>query len=105
MKTEPTQRHEDPGTVPLRPRPGRFRVARSARGWHSSVRPQSWRATNSLRPTVTHNGGAYVDFGKIPADVVEQIAEALRLPATPLASAPLWRQGLGRHTHREQVQR
>ncbi|MFF4367633.1 hypothetical protein [Streptomyces sp. NPDC001594] len=39
---------------------------------------------NSLRPTVTHNGGAYVDFGKIPADVVEQIAEALRLPATPL---------------------
>ncbi|MEU3046117.1 hypothetical protein ABZ705_06200 [Streptomyces sp. NPDC006984] len=39
---------------------------------------------NSLRPTVTHNGRAYVDFGKIPADVVEQIAEALRLPATPL---------------------
>ncbi|MFF4368462.1 hypothetical protein [Streptomyces sp. NPDC001594] len=38
---------------------------------------------NSLRPTVTHNGGAYVDFGKLPADVVEQIAEALRLPAAP----------------------
>ncbi|MFJ3925412.1 hypothetical protein [Streptomyces sp. NPDC090022] len=38
---------------------------------------------NSLRPTVTHNGGAYVDFGKLPASVVEQIAEALRLPTAP----------------------
>ncbi|WP_251056551.1 hypothetical protein [Streptomyces sp. ISL-94] len=36
----------------------------------------------SLRPIVTHAGGAYVDLGKLPADVVEQIAETLRHPVT-----------------------
>ncbi|MFI5985738.1 hypothetical protein ACIBEA_33360 [Streptomyces sp. NPDC051555] len=35
-----------------------------------------------LRPTVTNSGGSYVDFGKLPADVVEQVAEALRLTKT-----------------------
>ncbi|WP_260338064.1 MULTISPECIES: hypothetical protein [unclassified Streptomyces] len=34
----------------------------------------------SVRPSVTHTGRAYVDLGRLPADVVEQIAEALRHP-------------------------
>ncbi|MEU8461181.1 hypothetical protein [Streptomyces sp. NPDC029003] len=54
-----------------------IRAALAALGVCESVR-------NGLRPTVTHDGGAYVDFGELPADVVEQIAEALRLPTTPL---------------------
>lgn len=36
-----------------------------------------WRA---VRPVVTHTGTPYVHMGMIPADVVEQVAEALRLP-------------------------
>lgn len=52
-----------------------IRAALAALGVPESV----W---GTLRPSVTHNGHAYVDFGKLPADVVEQIAEALRLPAT-----------------------
>lgn len=34
-----------------------------------------------LRPTVTHTGRPYVHLGMLPADVVQQIAEALRLPS------------------------
>ncbi|MGW5396725.1 hypothetical protein [Streptomyces sp. NPDC003952] len=35
-----------------------------------------------MRPTVTFNGLPYVHLGMLPADVVEQIAEALRLTKT-----------------------
>ncbi|WP_229339180.1 hypothetical protein [Streptomyces flavotricini] len=35
-------------------------------------------AWSGVRPTVTYNGLAYVHLGMLPADVVEQIAEAMR---------------------------
>jgi hypothetical protein len=38
-------------------------------------------AWSGIRPTVTYNGHAYVHLGMLPADVVEQIAEAMRLPS------------------------
>lgn len=37
-------------------------------------------AWSSVRPVVTHSGGAYVHLGMIRADAVERIAEALRVP-------------------------
>ncbi|WP_327285520.1 MULTISPECIES: hypothetical protein [unclassified Streptomyces] len=37
---------------------------------------------NTVRPAVTHNGTPYVHLGMIRADVVEQMAEALRLPSS-----------------------
>lgn len=42
------------------------------------VSPKS--AWNSVRPVVTHSGGAYVHLGMIRADAVEQIAATLRVP-------------------------
>ncbi|MCX5198856.1 hypothetical protein OOK31_34075 [Streptomyces sp. NBC_00249] len=36
-------------------------------------------AWTGIRPTVTHNGHAYVHLGMLPADVVEQMAEAMRV--------------------------
>ncbi|MFG2675786.1 hypothetical protein [Streptomyces sp. NPDC048445] len=35
-------------------------------------------AWSGMRPTVTHNGNAYVHLGVLPAHAVERIAEALR---------------------------
>ncbi len=37
---------------------------------------------STVRPVVTHNGTPYVHLGMIRAEVVEQIAEALRLPSS-----------------------
>lgn len=37
----------------------------------------------SIRPTVTHKGAAYVHVGMVRAEVVEQIAEAVRTPESP----------------------
>lgn len=37
---------------------------------------------SGMRPTVTFNGLPYVHLGMLPADVVEQIAEALRAAKT-----------------------
>lgn len=37
-------------------------------------------AWSSVRPVVTHSGGAYVHLGMIRADAVEQIAATLRVP-------------------------
>ncbi|WP_329103701.1 hypothetical protein [Streptomyces sp. NBC_01439] len=39
-------------------------------------------AWSGMRPTVTYNGLAYVHLGMLPADVVEQIAEAMRATRT-----------------------
>lgn len=39
-------------------------------------------AWSGMRPTVTYNGLAYVHLGMLPADVVEQIAEAMRVTET-----------------------
>lgn len=36
----------------------------------------------AVRPVVTHKGTPYVHLGMIPADVVERMAEALRLPSS-----------------------
>ncbi|MFE5537908.1 hypothetical protein [Streptomyces sp. NPDC056492] len=38
---------------------------------------------SGIRPTVTHNGHPYMHVGMLPAQAVEQIAEALRLPSAP----------------------
>lgn len=35
-------------------------------------------AWSGMRPTATYNGLPYVHLGMLPADVVEQIAEAMR---------------------------
>ncbi|WP_330330777.1 hypothetical protein OHS33_14275 [Streptomyces sp. NBC_00536] len=37
-------------------------------------------AWSAVRPEVTHTGTPYVHLGLIRADVIEQVAEALRLP-------------------------
>ncbi|MCM1967248.1 hypothetical protein [Streptomyces sp. G1] len=39
-------------------------------------------AWSGIRPTVTFNGLAYVHLGMLPAAVVEQIAEAMRVTET-----------------------
>ncbi|MFI5981780.1 hypothetical protein ACIBEA_12970 [Streptomyces sp. NPDC051555] len=39
-------------------------------------------AWSGIRPTVTYNGFPYVHLGMLPADVVEQIAEAMRVTET-----------------------
>ncbi|MFZ3498016.1 hypothetical protein ACODT5_33150 [Streptomyces sp. 5.8] len=39
-------------------------------------------AWSGIRPTVTYNGHAYVHLGMLPADVVEQMAEAMRVTET-----------------------
>ncbi|MBT2403549.1 MULTISPECIES: hypothetical protein [unclassified Streptomyces] len=39
-------------------------------------------AWNAVRPVVTYTGTPYVHLGMIRADVVEQVAEALRLPSS-----------------------
>ncbi|MEU6758985.1 hypothetical protein [Streptomyces sp. NPDC046685] len=39
-------------------------------------------AWSGIRPTVTYNGLAYVHLGMLPADVVEQMAEAMRVTGT-----------------------
>ncbi|WP_405977725.1 hypothetical protein [Streptomyces sp. NBC_00158] len=39
-------------------------------------------AWSGIRPTVTYNGLPYVHLGMLPADVVEQIAEAMRVTET-----------------------
>jgi hypothetical protein len=44
-------------------------------------------AWSGLRPTVTHTGRPYVHLGMLPADVVERIADALRLPPAHCAQA------------------
>ncbi len=51
-----------------------IRAALSALG----VPESSW---SGLHPTVTHTGQPYVHLGMLPADVVQQIAEAPRLPS------------------------
>ncbi|MEU8460226.1 hypothetical protein [Streptomyces sp. NPDC029003] len=33
---------------------------------------------STVRPSVAYSGRPYVDLGKLPADAVEQVAEALR---------------------------
>ncbi|MFD3946115.1 hypothetical protein [Streptomyces sp. NPDC058579] len=38
-------------------------------------------AWSSVRPVVTHSGGAYVHLGMIRADAVERIAVALTVPS------------------------
>lgn len=38
-------------------------------------------AWTSVRPVVTKTGRAYVELGTVQAEVVEEIAEALRLPS------------------------
>ena len=37
---------------------------------------------SGIRPTVTRTGRPYVHLGQLPADVVEQLAELLRIVAT-----------------------
>lgn len=39
-------------------------------------------AWGGVRPTVTFNGLPYVHLGMLPADVVEQMAEAMRVTRT-----------------------
>jgi hypothetical protein len=39
-------------------------------------------AWSGIRPTVTYNGLPYVHMGMLPADVVEQMAEAMRVTKT-----------------------
>lgn len=52
-----------------------IRAALSALGLPGSV----WRC---VRPAVTHAGRPYVHLGMLPADVVEQMAEAVRAMKT-----------------------
>lgn len=40
-------------------------------------------AWHTVRPVVTHTGTPYVHLGMIRADVIEQLAEALRLQSSP----------------------
>lgn len=50
----------------------------------------SERALRSIRPVVTRSGGAYVELGRLPVDVGEQIAEALGQPtSSPHLSGPI----------------
>lgn len=38
---------------------------------------------SSIRPMVTHRGGAYVHLGMLRAEAVERMAEAIRTPSEP----------------------
>ncbi|MEU0986831.1 hypothetical protein, partial [Streptomyces sp. NPDC005953] len=44
------------------------------------------RAVRSIRPVVTHDGLPHVQVGRLAADAVEQLAEAIRLSAAPPGS-------------------
>ncbi|MGW0393137.1 hypothetical protein ACWDYJ_20015 [Streptomyces sp. NPDC003042] len=61
-------------------RDGRTRAADAAEAIRTAlaalgVAESAW---SGIRPTVTHTGRPYVHLGMIRADVVEQVAEALR---------------------------
>lgn len=65
-------------------RDGRTRATGAAEAIRAALAalgvPES--AWGGIRPTVTYNGLAYVHLGMLPADVVEQVAEAMRVTET-----------------------
>ncbi|WP_405700229.1 hypothetical protein [Streptomyces sp. NBC_00069] len=65
-------------------RDGRTRATDAAESLRAALAALgiSESAWSGMRPTVTFNGLPYVHLGMIPADVVEQIAEVLRVTKT-----------------------
>ncbi|MFZ3493461.1 hypothetical protein ACODT5_09585 [Streptomyces sp. 5.8] len=65
-------------------RDGRTRATDAAESFRAALAaldiPEA--AWSGIRPTVTYNGLPYVHLGMLPADVVERIAETLRVTKT-----------------------